>query len=46
MQLEQDAQQIQIKHIVICLIIFGARMRILFILKVRILMPIKWSYRS
>ena len=30
----------------ICLIVFAARMNILFIIKVKILMLVRWSYRS
>ena len=46
MQLVQDDLEIQIMHVTICLIIFGAHMKSLSIIKVKILLIIKWSYRS
>ena len=33
-------------HVVGCLIIFGARVNVLFNIKVQILVLIKWSYKS
>lgn len=38
--------QIQIMHVVTFFIIFEVGMNILFIVKVRILRVIKWSYKS
>ena len=42
----RDHLQIQITPVVVRLTIFGAHMNILFIIKVKILVLIKWSYRS
>lgn len=36
MQLVQDDEQIQSVHLAICLIIFGAHVKILFIIKIKI----------
>ena len=33
-------------HVVVCLIIIGAHMNILFMIKVKILVLIQWSYTS
>ena len=46
MQWVWDNQQSQIVHVAICIRINKAHMNILFIIKVNILMLIKWSYRS
>ena len=46
MSLAQDGKQIQIEVVVAFLIIFGAHMNILFIIKVTFLLLIKWSYCS
>ena len=46
MQLVRDGEQIQIETIGTFLSIFGANMNILFIIKVKILVLIKWSNRS
>ena len=43
MQLVRDDNQIQVTPEAICLMIFGVRMNILFIVKVKILMRSKWS---
>ena len=36
----------RIEPVTICLIICGANMNILFVIKMKILVLIKWSYRS
>ena len=46
MQLVQDGWQIQIMLVAIWPLSFGAHLGILFIIKVEILIDIKWSYRS
>ena len=46
MQLVHDDLEIQIMPVTICLIISGAHMNSLSIIKVEILLIIKWSYRS
>ena len=33
-------------HVAICVIVFGAHMNLLFIIKVKILVLMKWSYKS
>jgi hypothetical protein len=38
--------KIQVMLIAICFILFGDRMKILFIIKVNILLCIEWLYRS
>jgi hypothetical protein len=45
-QLVWDKKHVQIVSGAICHIISGAHMDILFIVKLKILMLIKWSYRS
>ena len=42
----QGDKQIQLVFIIVCLITCGSRMNILFIIKVKILVSIKWSYMS
>ena len=46
MQIVQDDWQDQVVSVAICLIIFGALLYILFIIKVKILVLIKCSYKS
>ena len=46
MQLVQNGQQIQIEAEATFLIIFRAHINTLFIIKIKILVHIKWSYRS
>jgi hypothetical protein len=46
MQLVRDGKQIQIEVVVTFLMIFGVHMNVLFVIKVKIFVLIKWSYRS
>ena len=44
--MKQDCYQIQIVPLAICFIIFGARMSILLVIRLKILVLVKWSYKS